>query len=217
MLYMVAPHAPVMLLRCVALFSKKKSSRSTRGNNSKQASKQLQTEGEKTGNIADYGIMRTPLPFTLSLTPLFHLVRSRRRHRRLRQHAGEPAKVVNRRLRGERVHPAQTAASAALALAICALSRNDSRDGARSGTGAGARGCCGVACEDGDGRRDGGGGRVDVLDGRFGEACAVLADGEVLEVGHCLVAGGGRVDAEDHALAAVDAVLLLAVEPCGTC
>jgi hypothetical protein len=162
--------------------------------------------------------MRTPLPFTHSFahsTPLFHLVRSRRR-RRLRQHAGEPAEVVNRRLRGERVHPAQTAASAALALAICALSRDDGRDGARSGTGTCARGCC-AACEDGDGGRDGGGGRVDVLDGRFGEACAVLADGEVLEVGHCLVAGGGCVDAEDHALAAVDAVLLLAVEPWGAC
>jgi hypothetical protein len=157
--------------------------------------------------------MRTPSPHSLThsstssdraIAPL------------LRQHAREPAKVVDGGLGRERVHAAQTAASAALALAVCALARDDSRDGACSCAGAGACSGC-AACENGDGGRDGGSGGVDVLDGRVGEAGAVLADGEVLEIRHRLVACCGRVDAEDHAFAAVDTVLLLAVEPCGVC
>jgi hypothetical protein len=43
---------------------------------------------------------------------------------------------------------------------------------------------------------------------------AVGVDGQLFEIGHCFVAGGFGVDAEDHAFAAVDAVLLFAVEPC---
>lgn len=47
----------------------------------------------------------------------------------------------------------------------------------------------------------------------FYEVCAVGLDGQRLEVGHCLVASLSGVDGEDHALAAVDSHLLLAVEP----
>ena len=129
----------------------------------------------------------------------------------LRQHSREPAKAADGRSGRERVDAAQAAAGAALALAGGALAGDDGSDGAR-GTGARAR-SSGAAGLDGDGRGGCCGVGVDVLDGRLLEGCAVCADGEVLEVGHGLVACCRGVDAEDHAFAAVDAVLLLAVEP----
>jgi len=74
-----------------------------------------------------------------------------------------------------------------------------------------------AASLDGDGGGCGGRAGVDVLQTAGGEGGAVCGDGEGLEVGHCLVAGGGGVDAEDHAFSAVDAVLLFAVEPWRSC
>jgi hypothetical protein len=129
----------------------------------------------------------------------------------------ESTKVVNRRARWERVHAAQAAARASLAGAILALACDDSGDStATSRVGLGGH-CASAASLDGDGGGRSSGVGVDVLETAGGEGGAVGVYGELLEVGHCLVAGGGRVDAEYHAFAAVDAVLLLAVEPCCVC
>jgi hypothetical protein len=126
----------------------------------------------------------------------------------LHHQPGEPTEAVDRRARREAVHATQAAARARVACLVLALAGNDSCDGTSSAGSGSATG------NDIDGGGCGGGGGVDVLEAAGGERGAVLADGELLEVGHCLVARGGGVDAEDHAFAAVDAVLLLAVEPC---
>jgi hypothetical protein len=128
----------------------------------------------------------------------------------------EPAEAVNRRVRRERVHAAQAAAAARLAGTILTIASDDSRDSAgRSLACSAGLGSDGAASLDGDGGGGGGRAGVDVLETAGGEGCAVCADGEGLEVGHGFVAGGGGVDGEDHAFAAVDAVLLFAVEPWG--
>lgn len=128
----------------------------------------------------------------------------------------EPAKVVHRRIRRERVHSAQARAAALLTSTILAVSSNNSSDGAgRSSTSSGLGSL--AACLDGDGGGGGGRAGVDVLQAARGEGGAVCADGEGLEVGHSFIASGGGVDAEDHAFAAVDAVLLFAVEPWERC
>jgi hypothetical protein len=89
-------------------------------------------------------------------------------------------------------------------------SSNGTRGASASCTGTSSSG---AASLDGDGGGGGSGVGVDILEAAGGEGGAVCADGEGLEGGHCLVSGGDGVDAEDHAFAAVDAVLLLAVEP----
>jgi hypothetical protein len=132
----------------------------------------------------------------------------------LHHQTGESAEAVHRRAGREAVHSAQAAAAARVASLVLAGTGDDGSDGTRgasaSGTGSGSSS---AASLDGDGGGGGSGVGVDVLEAARGEGGAVCADGEGLEVGHCLVAGGGGVDAEDHALAAVDTVLLLAVEP----
>jgi len=130
------------------------------------------------------------------------------------QHTSEAAEVVDRRLRREAVDATQAAAAALIALRVLARTGDDTCNSAW-GAGSGGRGSSSAAAAGNNG--DGGGLRlgvgVDGLEGARDEAGAVGADGELLECGHCLVAGGRGVDAEDHALAAVDAVLLFAVEP----
>jgi hypothetical protein len=100
----------------------------------------------------------------------------------------ESAKAVDRCICREAVHAAQAAARASLSGIVLAC-----------------------ACDDGSSSA----GTSSALSSHAAslEGSAVCGDGESLEVGHCLVAGGGGVDAEDHAFAAVDTVLLFAVEP----
>jgi hypothetical protein len=132
----------------------------------------------------------------------------------LHHQSGESTEAVDGRAGGERVHAAQTAARARVARLVLTLAGDDSGNGSSS-SGARARRARGggASCGDGDGGGCGSGLGVDGLETAWLEGCAVYADGELLEVGHGLVARGGGVDAEDHAFAAVDAVLLLAVEP----
>jgi hypothetical protein len=127
--------------------------------------------------------------------------------------ARESAKVVDCGVGRERVHAAQTAARACLAGIVLALASNDSCNSATCGSGA----CGCAACCNGDGSWGCGGVGVDVLETTGGECGTVFANGKGFEVGHGLVASGSGVDAEDHAFAAVDAVLLFAVEPWDRC
>lgn len=127
--------------------------------------------------------------------------------------AWEATEVVDRSVRGEGVHAAETAACAGLALSVHTGTSNDGCGRKGSSTIGCSRGSVLASSQDGDGRWGGSGGRVDRLKRARHQGGAVGADGKGFEVGHCLVARGGSVDAEDHALTAMDAVLLFAVEP----
>jgi hypothetical protein len=75
---------------------------------------------------------------------------------------------------------------------------------------------CSAASRDGHSARCGLGPRGNLLDRGNAERCllsSILGDSELLELGHCFFAGGVCVDGEDHALSAVGAGTLLAVEP----
>jgi hypothetical protein len=121
----------------------------------------------------------------------------------------ESAKAVDRCICREAVHAAQAAARASLSGIVLACACDDGSSSAGTSSALSSH----AASLDGNGGRGSSGVGVDVLEAAGLEGSAVCGDGESLEVGHCLVAGGGGVDAEDHAFAAVDTVLLFAVEP----
>lgn len=110
---------------------------------------------------------------------------------------GKAAEVVNSSDIGEAVLATQARAGAGRAVAALAVTLGD---GSLSGTGGESDGALDCGCGSGGdtSRRQGG---------------AVLLDSELLVVRERLVAALDGVDAEDHALAAVRAVLLLAVGP----
>jgi hypothetical protein len=133
----------------------------------------------------------------------------------LRNHTSKPAKVVNSRVLREARNTAQALARARLSLSVRSSANCQRRGSKRSRSSVSARRSSGAASSsDGDsGGCSGGGSSVYRLEGALDEIGAVGLDSQALEVGHCLVARGGGVDAEDHAFAAMFAVALFAVEP----
>lgn len=132
-------------------------------------------------------------------------------------HTGEASERVDRGLGREGVDAAQALACADVAGAVGSGARDDGggRGSASSDSASAARGgSAGTSISlDGNGTRGGCSRRVHGLNVGLLEGSAVLLDGELLELSHGLVALEFSVDGEDHADSAVNAVLLLAVEP----